>query len=1005
MDNLPLDHSSAIADFRAARKKYTQKAACGRNYVLVKKLKLWLESNGTDGRSQASHLLDFAYRKRSRHRPVLPITRDVLSDKRNGCLLVFCILLELDCGHLIDEFWRQDICDKHLPINLHSLQEKAATMVTGDSNSLANGFNNLQWQFCPTTFELRRGRKLVVEHILPFYKKEKINDKGATAQLWQIEVAEEFVDRNLARAVAKDGDYNDPNDDIGQRYHFAIKTFDEGKRDLFKNEKEAFLALRDHPGMIQYLGDYEHVEIRQSSSPQIITPGGTLETGTIKANTSNIILEYGDHDLDEYFMEFVPPVFQSEIKSFWECLFDVADAVKHIHHLKVNTEGRTQEFNGWHADIKPDNILIVQGKFKLADPGFATFVKKKNTETEPKKVVAGGTETYSAPERRYSSSGTREGAVSQTIDIWSLGCVFSIAATWVVLGHEGIRQFTRLRQRSIRNSSEEQAAHHTGPHPDLDHFHNGKEVLPDVLSWHAYLRSVLRKSDTITSSVLDLIDKDMFVGDAGCRIKATELCKKLHDIKSQMQTETRALPKAIMEALLEVDEAPPKQTMASTTHELTMPKESPTIVDKRQAQKSALLGAPLKMTARRSEYLKSELSNSYVDIQRDDEYPEISITVPPSLNPVAQNVNEEPPLLNRRDSRIQTENISASKHAEAPLSPRYMQIGSFATTMQRPVNRKRRTNPPQDIFQAREEVKSRTKMRLFGRKTTKDQLLSRHFSNRDIKFLVDNAESMSRYWANAKFLLETLILKAIGQDDNGMDLSFTFGNISVQNSNVVSKFTDAMDDQEARPRDHLHTDMKGSLGDIFYEYFQVAKKRGSWSKNLTLIVLTDGKWDGMEDKNGVDTMIIEFGNQVQKIFGNLKHRPVSIEFIQFGYDPNATSRLRRLDDDLVYSGIPDIVDFEHCSGDVNKMLLGSFVEEYDDDEEPATMSIISELDLTETPLQQPTNYFPTSSTAETGLFEMPTRQSMSPQMRRNTATAELQREQSTRSSRHSHHPR
>lgn len=232
--------------------------------------------------------------------------------------------------------------------------------------------------------------------------------------------------------------------------------------------------------------------------------------------------------------------------------------------------------------------------------------------------------------------------------------------------------------------------------------------------------------------MLDLIDKDMFVGDAGCRIKATELCKKLHDIKSQMQTETRALPKAIMEALLEVDEAPPKQSMASTTHELTMPKESPTIVDKRQAQKSALLGAPLKMTARRSEYLKSELSNSYVNVQTDDEYPEISITVPSSHKPVTQKVNEEPRPLNRRNSRIQEENISTRRDAEAPLSPRYMQIGSFATTMQRPVNRKRRTNPPQDIFQAREEVKSRTKIRLFGKKTAKDQLLSRHFSNRDI---------------------------------------------------------------------------------------------------------------------------------------------------------------------------------------------------------------------------------------------------------------------------------
>ncbi|ELR10225.1 hypothetical protein VC83_08985 [Pseudogymnoascus destructans] len=258
----------------------------------------------------------------------------------------------------------------------------------------------------------------------------------------------------------------------------------------------------------------------------VITRGGTSETGTIKANISNIILEYGDHDVDEYFMEFVPPVFQSEIKSFWGCLFDVADAVKHIHHLKVNTEGRTQGFNGWHAKIKPDNILTVQGQFKLADPGFATFVKKKNTETDPKKVVAGGTETYSAPERRYSSSGTREGAVSQKIDIWSLGCVFSIAATWVVLGHEGIRQFTELRQRSIRKIIGQQAAQLTGPYPNLDYFHNGREVLPDVLSWHAYLRSVLRKSDTITSSVLDLIDNEMFVGDAGCRIKATELLQK-----------------------------------------------------------------------------------------------------------------------------------------------------------------------------------------------------------------------------------------------------------------------------------------------------------------------------------------------------------------------------------------------------------------------------------------------------------------------------------------------
>ena len=46
----------------------------------------------------------------------------------------------------------------------------------------------------------------------------------------------------------------------------------------------------------------------------------------------------------------------------------------------------------WHADIKPDNILSVHGKFKLADPGFAHFVKK--TEKTPMGEVLGGTETF-----------------------------------------------------------------------------------------------------------------------------------------------------------------------------------------------------------------------------------------------------------------------------------------------------------------------------------------------------------------------------------------------------------------------------------------------------------------------------------------------------------------------------------------------------------------------------------------------------------------------------------
>jgi serine/threonine protein kinase len=51
----------------------------------------------------------------------------------------------------------------------------------------------------------------------------------------------------------------------------------------------------------------------------------------------------------------------------------------------------TSHKNRWHADIKPDNILIVKGKFKLADPGFARFEKKTGKDAT---IIQGGTTTY-----------------------------------------------------------------------------------------------------------------------------------------------------------------------------------------------------------------------------------------------------------------------------------------------------------------------------------------------------------------------------------------------------------------------------------------------------------------------------------------------------------------------------------------------------------------------------------------------------------------------------------
>lgn len=49
----------------------------------------------------------------------------------------------------------------------------------------------------------------------------------------------------------------------------------------------------------------------------------------------------------------------------------------------------------WHADIKPENVLVVNDKFKLADPGFAVFEDgKQDVDGRPRKEIKGGTTSY-----------------------------------------------------------------------------------------------------------------------------------------------------------------------------------------------------------------------------------------------------------------------------------------------------------------------------------------------------------------------------------------------------------------------------------------------------------------------------------------------------------------------------------------------------------------------------------------------------------------------------------
>lgn len=86
-----------------------------------------------------------------------------------------------------------------------------------------------------------------------------------------------------------------------------------------------------------------------------------------------------------------------------------------------------------------------------------------------------------------------------------------------------------------------------------DRFHDGRHVLPAVKEWHNVLRDAMRKTDTVTSRVLDLVDEEMLLEDPSTRIPSKDLCVKLRQILNQAQAEPQEpIPKTIVDALLEV---------------------------------------------------------------------------------------------------------------------------------------------------------------------------------------------------------------------------------------------------------------------------------------------------------------------------------------------------------------------------------------------------------------------------------------------------------------------
>ena len=196
--SVPATHATIIDQFHFQLKQCEILAACGRKFFLIEQLKSWL----THG-ARLPSLLEEVYS--SRDRPAWPIQPSEITDINNSFLLTFSILLKIGRGNFIHEFHRRDFGDWKLPIILPELEDLLRQLEReriGNAKAIIDQFDEHQWSFCPPKFEFRRERRLLSRQILPILNKKQINQKGGTADIWLIEVPEQFVGATLREAAA-----------------------------------------------------------------------------------------------------------------------------------------------------------------------------------------------------------------------------------------------------------------------------------------------------------------------------------------------------------------------------------------------------------------------------------------------------------------------------------------------------------------------------------------------------------------------------------------------------------------------------------------------------------------------------------------------------------------------------------------------------------------------------------------------------------------------------------
>ena len=255
----------------------------------------------------------------------------------------------------------------------------------------------------------------------------------------------------------------------------------------------SILKILKHPNMVELIGSYTYRGKHNFIFP--LARSGTLA---------------------ELFKSARPPALQYD-ENIILALSGLCSAVSATHNL-FSEDGMLIRI-GCHHDLKPQNVLVDDASFLLADFGLSRFKELAEGSATSYKSVGG---YYVAPEcENIGVSNVTKGtqSIGRASDIWSLGCIMMETLIYTKLGAAGIQKFEDARSYRF-----EHVIHHR--------FHHGpKEEEPAVAK---YLTRLLDNAGTRSERLLIQLIRNILQLDPDARPKAKDVERMMRFIAVNM---------------------------------------------------------------------------------------------------------------------------------------------------------------------------------------------------------------------------------------------------------------------------------------------------------------------------------------------------------------------------------------------------------------------------------------------------------------------------------------